>query len=456
MSLFHGTRSWVYPIKAKGRYSRCHNWSSLMLFSFLVVVPWLRWNGRPLFLIEISTRTFYLLGEIFTATDGILILLTGMTAAFMLFFVTSLFGRLWCGYFCPQSVFMINLTFPVEEWIEGDRSTRMLRDSGPWVWDRVWRKALKWSVYAVLSIAISASFMGFFVDAHDVWTLDLGPSGLFFLALFSVLWFLDMAWYREQTCNYICPYARFQGALTDDESLVIAYDELRGEPRGKAAKQRGGCIDCKKCVVVCPQGIDIRDGFQLECIACGKCIDACTDVMGKIGHPTLVKYTTIATEQGKKVRWVRGRTLAYGAVLSALSMGFLWVFVHHAAIEVLVDRMPGTMFIEDADGFVRNLYMVKVLDRTADDGAHDYAIEVLGLPEHSEVIVTPLSVRSTEQASTPLVIRVPRDAAAHTLQLRVNVSGSGIVAGQDTTFKGPGPRLNAAPGSPEVSPAKEP
>lgn len=444
MAVFHGNRAWVYPLKVKGRFSGWHRWSSLALFAFLVVVPWLRWNGKPVFLIEITTRTFYLLGSIFTATDGVLILLTALSAAFMLFFFTSLFGRLWCGYFCPQSVFMINLAFPIEEWIEGERGVRMRRDQGPWIWDRIWRKGLKWFIYAVLGVLISASFMGFFVNAHDVWTLNLGTTGFFFLGLFSALWFLDMAWYREQTCNYICPYARFQGALTDDESLVIAYETERGEPRGKAAKERGGCIDCKKCVVVCPQGIDIRDGFQLECIACGRCIDACTDVMGKIGHPTLVKYTTIATEQGRKIHWVRPRTIAYGVLLTGLASAFTYVLSHHSAIEVLVDRVPGSLFIEDGDGFVRNMYMVKVLDRTATHGEHVYDVHVDGLPDDSQVMATRLTVNSAEQVSVPLIVRVPRDKADRTIPLRVTVTGTDISVGQDTTFKGPGALLKPA------------
>ncbi len=438
MAVFHGNRAWVYPLKVKGRFSGWHRWSSLALLLFLLVVPWLRWDGKPVFLLEITTRTFFLLGSIFTATDGILILLTLLSAAFMLFFFTSLFGRLWCGYFCPQSVFMLNLAFPVEEWIEGERGQRMRRNQGPWVWDKIWRKGLKWSIYAVLGLIISMSFMGFFVNAHDVWTFNLGTTGFFFLGLFSALWFLDMAWYREQTCNYICPYARFQGALTDDESLVIAYETVRGEPRGKAAKERGGCIDCKRCVAVCPQGIDIRDGYQLECIACGLCIDACTDVMERLGHPTLVKYTTIAADEGRVVHWIRPRTIAYSTLLTLLVGGFTYVFSHHAAIEVLVDRVPGMLFIEDQDGFVRNMYMVKVLDRTAAAGEHDYDVTVDGLPEGSQVLATKISVNSTEQVSVPLIVRVPRAVADETIKVRVTVHGPHIDVGQDTTFKGPG------------------
>jgi cytochrome c oxidase accessory protein FixG len=208
-------------------------------------------------------------------------------------------------------------------------------------------------VFLAVAVIASLSFLGFFVRSELVWTGRAGASAYAVAAFFSAVWFFDFAWYREQTCNFVCPYARFQSALTDESTLIISYDVPRGEPRGKAAKARGGCIDCDKCVVVCPQGIDIRNGFQLECIACGRCVDACTSVMGKLGHPTLVRYSTFAKDEGHVVPgWHRGRLYAYGSILTLIGSALAWNVVAHDRLEVQVDRSPGSLWIEDADGFV--------------------------------------------------------------------------------------------------------
>lgn len=439
MALFHGNRKWVFPLKIPGRFTRWHKGTSAALFAFLAVVPWLRWGDNPLFLADVPGRRVHLLGQLFTASDGVLIMLLALIAAFALFFFTTIFGRLWCGYFCPQSVFMINLVYPIEEWIEGPRAQRIARSQGPATFDVWWRRIAKWTVFLVFSVVISLSFMGFFVPAELLWTGAASGTSYAVVAFFTAIWFFDMAWYREQTCNYICPYARFQSALIDDESLVISYDVPRGEPRGKAARERGGCIDCNKCVVVCPQGIDIRDGFQLECIACGRCVDACESVMGKLGHPTLVRYSTFAKDAGQPSRgFHRGRMLAYGGLLGVLVAAGVGVMVTRDAIEVLVDRAPGALFVEDADGFVRNTWMVHLVDRVGEPGRRAYAVAVEGLPDGSEARALPVQLTSGERGSVPLVVRVPRASAARTLPLTVRIRGVDHEVEIPATFKGPG------------------
>ncbi|MCB9682302.1 MAG: cytochrome c oxidase accessory protein CcoG [Alphaproteobacteria bacterium] len=442
MAIFSHHREWVYPLKVKGRFSGYHKYSFAVLFAFLAIVPWLRLGGQPLVLADVPARRLYLLGTIFTASDGIFIMLLALTAAFSLFMFTTVFGRLWCGYACPQSVFMINLVFPIEAWIEGDRGKRMKLAKDPWTGGKVGRKLLKWAIYLALAVFISMSFMGFFVRTDVLWTLQAGATTYGIVAFFSFIWFWDFAWYREQVCNYICPYARFQGALTDDESLVISYDTHRGEPRGKAAKATGGCIDCKKCVVVCPQGIDIRDGFQLECIACGRCIDACTDVMDKLGHPTLVRYSTFAKDEGVAARgWARPRTMAYGFLLTALVGGIAYNAWHHTSVELLVDRAPGSLFVEDDDGYVRNTFLVSVTDRDSADGTRTYAVAVDGLPDGSQVQAKPIQLTTGARGVVPLVIRVPAGAAERTMPLTVHLRGVDTDVTWSTTFKGPGERV---------------
>ena len=437
MNIFHGTRPWVYPAPISGRFSAWHKRSAAVLFAILLFLPWIRVGGHPVFLADLSTRKVDVMGFILMASDGVLILLFALMAAFGLFFFTTLFGRLWCGYMCPQSVFMLNLVYPIERWIEGTRGQQMARDKGPWTADKVWRKVAKNAIYVVLAVIISMSFMGFFVPAPELWTGQASGTAYGVVAFFTGVWVFDFTWYREQTCNYVCPYARFQGALTDNESLVITYDVPRGEPRGRAAKERGGCIDCNKCVVVCPQGIDIRDGYQLECIACGKCIDACTSVMDKLGHPTLVRYSTAAQEQGEPHRWLRPRTAAYAVLLSALLAG-LFVFVsRYELVELNVDRAPGSLYVVDDDGYVRNMYMLNVASRHTGTAEHTLFVAVDGLPEDSQVRARPITLASSGRTTVPLIVRVPSDKVDDVLPLTITLRGEDIEIVEHTTFKAP-------------------
>jgi cytochrome c oxidase accessory protein FixG len=434
---FSGSRIWVYTRAIQGRFQRLHRVSGVALIAFLVVVPWLTLGGMPVARIDLPARKLYLLGSVFTAADIFMLVLLALLAAFSLFFFTSLFGRVWCGYTCPQTVFLEEWIRPVETMIEGDRSKRMRRDSKGWTFDRIWRKVAKFSAFALMAAFVGTTVVTWFGDPRLIWT-GQGGSGHYTIAgVVASGLFVDWVWFREQLCGFLCPYARFQSALVDDHSLIISYDVSRGEPRkkGRLGEDEDHCIDCGKCVHVCPAGIDIRDGFQLECVSCARCIDACESVMPKLGRPTLVRYSTIATDEGRSTRLVRKRTVAYAALLTVISGVFLALLVVHQPIEVTVNRSPGTLFQVDDDGWVRNTFLLQVMNNDASD-AHSFRVTVDGLPG-AQLTMPPITLDPMEHRTIPLVLRVPADSATRTMPFEVYVSTEESTVKASATFKAP-------------------
>lgn len=435
MGLFHGTRNWLHVMAIDGRFRRLRRLAAVILHLILFIPPWMTMNGNPALRLDLEARRLYAFGAIFTASDTILLLLILLFLAFSLFFFTSLFGRLWCGYACPQTVFLEEWIRPIERWIEGPRGQWMRRDRGPSSLDRVARKAAKWTVFAIAAFLVSMAFMSYFAGARELWTGQAGPVEYSLVAIFTMVWFLDFAWFREQFCNYLCPYARFQSAMTDEQTLLITYDIPRGEPRGvPSARETGACIDCDKCVAVCPQGIDIRDGFQLECIACGACMDACDGVLGKLGHRGLIEYTSMAKAQHSKIRRVRPRTVIYASLLSGIAAAWVTLLATRVPFEANVGRAPGSLFTLDADGFVRNTYLLE-LTNNAPGAAVPFHVQVEGAPG-AQVVAQDIRLAESESRTVPLVVRLPSSPSmARTIPIRVKVKTPGAEELLETTFK---------------------
>jgi len=436
---FAGTRNWVYQLRVDGRFARLRKWTFAALHLVLFATPWIRVAGNPALQIDLPGRKLYLLGAIFTASDTIFLLLLLLFLAFALFFFTSLFGRIWCGYACPQTVFLDSIVRPLEEWIEGPRAQRMKLDKAPWTFEKIWKKGVKWTLIALLAVVVAGTFGSYFTGAVPMWTGRADGTAYLVTFAFALLWFLDLAWFREQFCNYLCPYARFQSALQDDESLTITYSLARGEPRGgDDAVAAGRCIECNKCVAVCPQGIDIRNGFQMECIACAACIDACDSVMTRIGHTTLVTYGTMAQEKGKPVRLVRPRTVVYGGLLAGLMASGVTLAVMRQPIEAQVSRVRGTLFQVDKDGWVRNTFMLSITNKSASKQPIPYTFEVTGL-KGAVVTAQPVSLASAESRTVPLVVRIPPvGPMERTMPMRVTVASPTASVVLEATFKTPG------------------
>jgi cytochrome c oxidase accessory protein FixG len=436
---FKGTRKWVYQLRVDGRFQRLRRWTFLALLAILFVTPWITVAGNPAVRIDLPGRKLYLLGAIFTGSDTIFLLLLLLFLAFSLFFFTSLFGRIWCGYACPQTVFREAFIAPLEEFLEGPRAQRMKLDRAPWSAEKVRRKATKWVAIALIAAIIAGTFASYFTGAEAMWTGRASGAAYFVTFVFAVLWFLDLAWFRDQFCSYLCPYARFQSALADQESLTITYDIARAEPRGgKDAVTAGRCIECNKCVAVCPQGIDIRNGFQLECIACAACIDACDSVMTRIGHTSLVNYGSLAELEGKKVRLLRPRTIVYGGLLSSLMAAGVVLAVNRTPIEAQVSRVRGSLFQVDRDGWVRNTYMLRITNKSAAKDPIEYTVEVDGLKD-AQVTAQPISLASTESRIVPLIVRIPPiGPMERTMPMQVKVKSPTASLVLDATFKTPG------------------
>jgi cytochrome c oxidase accessory protein FixG len=392
-----GSRRWVDPVLSKGAFWRRRLAVAWGLIALFVALPFLRVGGKPVILLDLPRREFTFGGHTLLATDTVLLMLFLLSTFLAIFWLSALLGRAWCGWGCPQTVYLEFVFRPIERWLEGPRAHDLRRP-------RTWRTGLKWAVYAALAVALANVFLAYFVRTETLWRWlthppSEHPAGFAVVALTSVLMFIDFAWFREQMCVVTCPYARLQSVLLDQRSLVVAYDPHRGEPRGKLRKltdlslgQRGDCIDCHACVRTCPTGIDIRNGLQMECIACTQCADACDAIMDRIDKSRgLIRYAARQEiEEQRTLSWrqrfLRPRTILYPAVIGVLAVLFVAVAWRQRDADITLLRGIGAPFAEMGDGKVQNALRLKIHNRT--EQAHTYRVRLVDAPE-LELIVPP-------------------------------------------------------------------
>src|ERR1019366_667648 len=364
-----GSRRFLYPADAPGRFGVWRRAAALALIAIYVLLPWVKVGGYPAVFLDLANRRFHLFGLTLAAQDLWLLFFLISGLGFSLFFITALFGRIWCGWACPQTVFLDHVYRRIERWLEGDAIRRRALAAAPMTPGKFARRAVKHALYFLLSAAIAHMFLSYFVSLPAVWAMmkDAPTSnwGTFvFIAVATGTVYFNFAWFREQLCIVICPYGRLQSALTDDNTLVIGYDWSRGEPRGKPdVAGTGDCVACDRCVSVCPTGIDIRQGLQLECIGCAACIDACDDVMSRMGRRKgLVRYDSLAGLAGRATRWVRPRTILYGILLAIGATVAAWNISGIRPAVIGVTRVIGAPYFVDA-GMVRNQFFVRLVNK---------------------------------------------------------------------------------------------
>lgn len=444
-----GSRLFLHPADSRGRFTRARRLSAWVLIAVYLGLPWIRIGGYPALFLDVAERRFHFFGLVLAAQDlwMLFFLLTGV--GFSLFFITALLGRVWCGWTCPQTVFLDHVFRRVERWIEGDPLRRRALDEAPWEGDKIFKRLAKHTIFVLLSALITHMLLAYFVSIPQLWTMMcLSPAEhwgafVFVVAATAALYF-NFAWFREQLCIVICPYGRLQSVLIDDNSMVIGYDAARGEPRGRLnTPGAGDCIDCHRCVQVCPTGIDIRQGLQIECIGCTACIDACDEVMGRVKRPRgLVRYDSLNAFGGKKTQWVRLRTVLYFALFLVGAGVSTWAFSTLQPASLGITRMQGAPYYIDADG-VRNQFLVRLVNKGKEPAA--FTVSLTGAPPGASLIgfEQPVEVGPLAEVQHPMVVVVSRRAYAGSSLMRIHLSdASGRCSlDREVEFVGPSPQL---------------
>lgn len=453
-----GSKKSLHPADVRGPFTRWRRLAALVMLTIYVALPWIPVNGYPAVFLDVVERRFHFFGITFATQDlwiGFFVV-TGL--AFSLFYVTALFGRLWCGWTCPYTVFLENVYRRIERLIEGDATARRALDAAPWTAPKITKRVLKHSLYLLVSALIAHVALSYFVSLHGLYEMMSGPPQKHLIA-FGVVLFLTAAlygsfsWFREQFCVILCPYGRLQSALTDDHSVVIGYDKKRGEPRGKG-ESAGACVDCRRCVQVCPTGIDIRNGLQLECIGCAACVDACDEIMTKLHRPTgLVRYDSHTGLHGGKTRYIRPRTLFYTFMLLAGVAAFFVASRSLSPMSASLVRMQGASYFVQ-DGVVRNQFTIRIINKRNREGTFRITLDGQ-LPADIQVSGNEqvLTLAPMQENQRTLIISVPVKSFHDGILFKARISDTQTndsVLTRGIELLGPDPRLqNNAPLNPK-------
>jgi polyferredoxin len=489
-----GKRIWIYPKKPKGRFTNARTYVSWILLAFLFGMPFIKVNGDPLLLFNVLERRFILFGIQFMPQDFHLFVLAMITLVIFIVLFTVVWGRLFCGWVCPQTIFMEMVFRKIEYWIEGDANAQKRLNKAPWTTEKIIKKAGKQALFFVIAVLVANTFLAYIIGIDQVIQIASEPvtqnlNGFIAMILFSFAFYFVFSYLREQVCVAICPYGRLQGVMLDQDSIVVAYDFVRGEPRGKIKKARkqkptgdtpnpltsiqkevatatleaapaaapcgtpgtggdpaedikkalGDCIDCKLCVQVCPTGIDIRDGTQLECVNCTACIDACDEVMDKIKRPRgLIRYDSYNGIVEKRRKLFTPRVIAYTAVLGVLIVVNIFLLGMRTEVETLLLRTPGMLYQEVDETYLSNLYNYQIINKTAKDLPIEF--KLVGASEgRIRLVGEAPTVQAGEVSEGALFIDLEKDwLEGRKTKIKVEVYSNGELIGTTSTnFLGP-------------------
>jgi len=444
-----GSRYFLYPADARGRFSTARRLSAYFLIAVYLLLPWIPVNGYPAVFLDLAERRFHFFGYTLAAQEAWLLFFGVSGLGFALFFITALFGRLWCGWACPQTVFLDHVFRRIERWLEGDAPARRALKAAPMTAGKFARRAAKHTLYALAALVITHLFLAYFVSLPELWLFMHEAPGehwgaFLFVFIAAAGLYFNFAWFREQLCIVICPYGRLQSALTDDHTMSIGYDLKRGEPRGHiGTPDAGACIDCNRCVQVCPTGIDIRHGLQLECIGCAACIDACDEVMAKVKRPLgLIRYDSFAGLAGQKTRWIRPRTILYGVLLLIGITVAALAFSSVKPANFLVYRMSGAAYFVGKDE-VRDQFMVRIVNKRAVSATFTVALEGVPAGIRQTGFSAPITLAPLAESVSPLILLAERKNYRGPFKFTVKVTDAGhtFTLAREVEFIGPDARL---------------
>ena len=416
-----GKRIWIYPKKQDGYFYRLRTYLSWVLLAFLFGMPWIKVGGEPVILFNILERRFIIFGVYFAPQDFHLFVLAMISFIIFVALFTVVFGRLFCGWVCPQTIFMEMVFRKIEYLIEGDANAQRRLNNGPWNAEKIRKKLLKQGIFFAIAVLVANTFLAYIIGIDEVIKIATEPvsmhvQGFVAMLLFSTVFYFVFSWLREQVCIAICPYGRMQGVLLDQDSMAVNYDHKRGEPRarikkGQEANDAGDCIDCKMCVRVCPTGIDIRNGIQLECVNCTACIDACDEIMEKVGRPKrLIRHVSLRGIESGVARLWTPRVLAYSSVLLILVIAQVVLFSLRTDVETLFLRTPGMLFQETEEGLISNLYNYQIINKTKEELEINFVLEQKGSGGGIRLVGQPPRAARSSVTEGALFVELPREA----------------------------------------------
>jgi len=440
-----GKRNWIYPKKPSGKFYTARNYLSFVLLLILFVTPFIKSNGHPFILFNVLNRNFILFGIPFGPHDFHLFVLAMITIIVFIILFTVVFGRIFCGWVCPQTIFMEMVFRKIEYWIEGNAKQQMLLSTSKWNFNKTIKKISKHSIFYAISFLISNIFLSYIIGMDELIKIISDPpsqhiEGLIGIVAFSLVFYWVFASFREQVCTMVCPYGRLQGVLLDRDSIVITYDNNRGEPRGIIRKNedqsgKGDCVDCHLCVDVCPTGIDIRNGIQLECVNCTACIDACDEVMVKIDKPKgLIRYDSINGVEKKQGFKFTARMKSYTVVLVLLISVLGYLLSARTDYSINIFRTPGLMFQEQDNNMVSNIYDLNIVNKTFN--SLPFKVKLENIKGSIQIIGSKKDLTPQENYDSKLLVMIPRDEIKKiNTPIKIGVySGDNLIKEVNTSF----------------------